>query len=192
MLVAGQGLVTLAFAIVVAALLSGRPPLAGTVSANHFHDLGNLLLTFVILWAYLGFSQFLIIWAGNLPEEIRFYLPRLAGGWEWIGLFLVIFQFALPFFVLLSRRAKRGAWTLGLLAAAIMAVHLMDLFWLVAPPFRPTFFIHWLDLAAPVGIGGIWLAAFVWRLKRHPLMPLHDPRAQEAFGHEGHETPSRP
>jgi len=190
--VAGQGLVSLAFATVVVALLSSRPPLAGTISANNFHDLGNLLLTFVILWAYLGFSQLLIIWAGNLPEEIQFYIPRFQGGWEWVGVFLVAFQFALPFFVLLSRAAKRRAWAIGLLAALIMAVHLVDLFWLVAPTFRPIFTIDWLDLATPIGIGGIWLAAFAWRLKGHPLMPLHDPRAREASEHEGHEAPGRP
>jgi hypothetical protein len=190
--VAGQALVTLAFAVVVAALLSARPPLEATIGPDQFHDLGNLLLTFVIFWIYIGFSQFLIVWAGNLPEEIQFYLPRRQGGWAWLALGLVLFQFVVPFCVLLSRAAKRRAWALGLLAAAIMAAHLIDLFWLVVPPLRPTLSIHWLDAAAAIGVGGVWLAVFAWRLRAHPLVPLHDPRAEEAFAHEGHQAPGRP
>src|SRR5207253_485419 len=110
------------FAIAVVALLSTRSPLAETISANQLHDLGNLLLTFVIFWAYVSFSQLLIIWAGNLPEEIQFYIPRSKGGWIWVGIFMALCQFALPFFVLLSRAAKRRAWALGSLAAGIMLV----------------------------------------------------------------------
>jgi hypothetical protein len=190
--VGGNALVTQAFAIVVVARLASRPPLAGVFAANTFHDLGNLLLTFVIFWAYVSFSQLLIIWAGNLPEEITFYVNRSQGGWIWIGIFLAICQFALPFAVLLSRAVKRRAWALGLLAAALLAIHLVEVFWLVVPPLRPKFYIHWLDVATALGIGGIWLAAFLWRLNRHPLLPVAPPLAREAFEHEGHEAPGRP
>jgi hypothetical protein len=190
--VVGNGLVTLAFVIVVVALLARRPPLAGTLSANTFHDLGNLLLTFVIVWAYFSFSQLLIIWAGNLPEEIQFYTIRLQGGWTWVGIFMALCQFVLPFFVLLSRAAKRRSWALGTLAAGILLIHMVELFWLIMPSLRPTLAIHWLDLAAPLGIGGIWLAAFTWQLSRHPLLPMSQPQAREVFAHEGHEAPGRP
>jgi hypothetical protein len=188
--VIGNALVTLAFAIVVVALLAKRPPLAGILSANTFHDLGNLLLTFVIIWAYFSFSQLLIIWAGNLPEEIQFYVLRSQGGWTWVGIFMALCQFVLPFFVLLSRRVKRRARALGTLAAGILLIHVIEMFWLVMPPLRPALAIHWLDLAALLGIGGLWLAAFAWRLSRHPLLPV--PQPQEVFAHEGHEAPGRP
>lgn len=188
--VIGNGLVTLAFAIVVVALLARRPPLAGILSANTFHDLGNLLLTFVIIWAYFSFSQLLIIWAGNLPEEIQFYTIRSQGGWTWVGIFMAICQFVLPFFVLLSRAVKRRGWALGTLAAGILLIHVVELFWLVMPPLRAALAVHWLDLAALLGIGGIWLAGFTWRLGRHPLLPQTQP--QEVFAHEGHEAPGRP
>ena len=175
--VIGQVLTTLAFVITILALLSDREPLSRAVTANHFNDLGNLLLAFVMLWAYMSFSQFLIIWAGNLPEEVVWYLQRTTGGWAWIPPILIIFHFALPFLLLLQRGAKRRPRVLAGIAVGIICMHLLNLFWLVMPAFHADgLHVHWLDLAAPLGIGGLWIAAFVWLLRRKPLLPLHDPR----------------
>ena len=182
MFLVGQILATLAFAITVLALLANHEPFSRVLAPNHFHDLGNLMLAFVMLWAYIAFSQYLIIWSGNLPEEIPWYIHRASGGWEWIGLFLFFFHFFLPFLLLLSRRTKRSVRSLGTVAVAMMVVRLVDLFWLVVPAFHQTALrIHWMDLMAPIGVGGIWIAVFVWQLKGRPLLPLHDPYAEEAF-----------
>ena len=185
--VAGQGLAGFSVAIISAALLKDRQPLAGVITPDTFGDLGGLLMTFVMFWAYVALSQFLLIWSGNLPEEVIWYEHRIHGGWNWIILFVIAFQFAGPFLLLLARQVKRTAWSLAALALAILLVHLADLFWLVVPPFRQAgISIHWLDAAAPIGIGGIWLAAFAWLLGRRPLLPLHDPRdtrLQEAIEH---------
>jgi hypothetical protein len=179
LVIVGQLLATLAFAVVVVARLADTPPLSEVMSAAHFHDLGNLILAFVMLWAYMAISQFLIIWAGNLPEEITWYLHRTQGGWEWMALALILFDFTLPFLLLLSRGIKQRGQLLAWVAAAVLVMHLVDLFWLVVPAFQPAgIFIHWLDVVALVGIGGIWLAMFVWELKRRALLPVHDPGLQ--------------
>jgi len=185
--VVGQGLLTLAFAIVVVARLSQHPPLAEVMGAKHFHDLGNLMFAFVLLWAYVSFSQFLIIWSGNLPEEIPWYLHRLHGGWQWLSLALVVFHFALPFVLLLSRKMKRRVELLVKVAVGMIVMRFLDLFWLIAPSFHAeAFALHWLDVAAPVGIGGLWIAYFVRQLKDRPLLPLRDPRVEIAFSHKEH------
>jgi hypothetical protein len=173
----GQGLSALAFAILVGVLLSERQPLRGAMGAQQLHDLGNLLLAFVMFWAYIAFSQLLIIWSGNLPEEIPWYLNRLKGGWQYLAAGLILFHFALPFLLLLLRSAKRRAKVLVVIAAGILGMRLLDLFWLTAPAFHPArLAVHWLDLAVPIGLGGVWLAAFLFHLKRRPLLALHDPR----------------
>ena len=183
MFMIGQALGALAFAIVVTALLVKRKPLSDVVAPSHFHDLGNLLLAFVMLWAYIAFSQYLIIWSGNLPEEIPWYLQRSSGGWQWVALLLFLFHFCLPFLVLLSRGAKRRVRILMTVAATLTVMRLVELFWLVAPAFHPAGFrLHWMDLGAPIGIGGIWIALFVWQLGKRALLPVYDPRLKEALG----------
>lgn len=183
--ITGQGLEALALAIAVTILLADRTPLAQFVNAARLRDLGNLLLTFVMLWAYVAFSQFIIIWSGNLPEEVIWYVHRTTGGWQWIGLFLILFQFFLPFFLLLFRFNKRSPRVLASIAVGIMLVYLVNVFWLVLPAFRQTgLSISWLDVVAPIAIGGIWLGVFLWYLQGKPLLPLHDPRMAEAWGHE--------
>ena len=175
--VVSNGLAALALAICVAAALVEQGPLARLAGADHFHDLGNLLLAFVMLWAYLGFSQFMIIWMENLKEEIPWYLHRTSGGWQVIALALVLFQFALPFVLLLSRAAKRRPRFLAGIASVVLIMRWVDLFWLVAPSFHPEgFYFHWLDLAALAGIGGVWAALFLRYLDAHSLVPLRDPR----------------
>jgi hypothetical protein len=163
-------------------ILSKRPPLAGLLTHRHMHDIGKLLLAFVMVWAYFSFSQFLIIWAGNLPEEIPWYIERLRGGWGYIGLSLVFLHFALPFALLLSRDIKRNFKLLRAVAVWVIAMRFVDLYWLVAPDFRKGHFgVSWMDFLAPIGIGGIWLGIFLWQLERRPLMPVGDPLLEEAL-----------
>jgi hypothetical protein len=174
------GLAAMGLAILATRFLESEMPLARVVSPDRWHDLGNLLLALVMFWAYLNFCQFLLIWSENLAEEIPWYLHRLGGGWEWIAIALILFQFALPFVLLLSRNSKRNSQTLSVVAAAILFMHWLDILWMVAPSFYPArFHIHWLDIVAPVGIGGLWLAAFIRYLKARSLLPLHDPRFAE-------------
>jgi hypothetical protein len=169
----GQGLTALAFVIAVLLLLGTRDPLADILEPDHLHDLGNLMLAFVMLWAYVSFSQFLIIWSGNLAEEIPWYITRLHGGWGWVAAALLAFHFVLPFLLLLSRRNKRRLRVLGTIAAAMLVIRLMDLLWIVVPAFAEgRSGIHWMDLLVPVGLGGIWIATFVWQLRGRPLSPV--------------------
>ena len=188
LIIGGQALSAMAFIIAVAVLLAQHEPLSGVLLPGHFHDLGKLLLAFVMLWAYFAFSQLLIVWSGNLPEEIPWYLHRLHGGWGWVGVLLILFHFALPFVLLLSRDLKRNARALALLAVAVIFMRLVDLFWLTAPEFWPgRFHLHWMDIAAPVGIGGVWLAVFAWQLRGWPLLPIGDRYLEKALEHgQGH------
>ncbi len=182
LLIAGQGLSGLAFVTVVAVLLSRYEPLASFFSPEQRHDLGKLIFAFVMFWAYVAFSQYLIIWAGNLPEEIPWYLKRLQGGWGWFGIALIVLHFLLPFLVLLPADADRDPRVLGGVAILIMAMRAVDLYWLIQPAFSPArFAVHWLDVAAPIGLGGVWLAVFLWQLKQRPLLPLNDPEFAEAL-----------
>jgi len=175
MLGVGQVLSALAFTIVLAAWLRDEPPLATALTRQHFHDLGNLLLTAVVVWTYLAFSQYLIIWSGNLREEIPWYLHRTAGGWQLLAVALMVFHFAVPFTVLLIRRAKQNAVPLALVAAGVLVCRVLDLHWIVAPNFwTHHFHAHWLDAAALVAVGGIWVAVFARQLRRWPLVPLFD------------------
>jgi hypothetical protein len=177
----GSVLSAFAVAIPVAALLASRRPLADVIRPAQFHDLGNLLLAFVMLWAYFAFSQFLIIWSANLPEEIPWYLRRIRGGWQYVVVLVVLFHFALPFFVLLSRDVKRRAGRLAMLSLGLVVVRMLDVFWLVMPAFSPgRLTVHGLDVAALVGVGGLWVATFLWQLETRPLVPLRDPSLMEA------------
>jgi hypothetical protein len=172
-----HGLIALTFIIGVSYFLSRRQPIAGIMAPWVFNDLGNLLLAFVMLWAYLSFSQFLLVWVENLQHEIPWYLHRMNGGWGVIAVALIVFQFALPFVLLLSRTVKRRAAALYGVALGIALMHQIELYWFVAPTFHPDgFTIHWTMFLAPIGIGGVWLAAFLFQLKRRPLLPYRDPR----------------
>ncbi|HEY0006957.1 MAG TPA: hypothetical protein VGB17_19410 [Pyrinomonadaceae bacterium] len=182
--VAAWTLTAFSFVIMMMALLTARSPLAGVVQPRHFHDLGKLLLAFVMLWAYFAFSQYLIIWSGNLPEETKWYLYRERGGWGWVGIIIVILHFALPFLLLLSRDLKRNGRLLARVALVIFIIRFVDLFWLIVPVFHHNqLSLSWMDIVAPVGIGGLWLAFFAWQLKQRPLLPLNDPNLESALEH---------
>jgi hypothetical protein len=175
--IGGQVLSAFAFVIPVLVLIADRPPFSDYISADQFHDLGKLLLAFVMVWAYFAFSQFLIIWAGNLPEETPWYVSRLGGGWQWIGGAEIVLHFGLPFLVLLSRDLKRNGRLLSGVAVAVLAMRFVDLFWMIHPAFSPgVFTLHWLDPVTLVGVGGVWLAQLVGQLKARPVLPLRDPQ----------------
>ncbi len=189
----GQGLTALAFLVIALAWLSRREPLNTIVVPSHFHDLGNLMLAFVMLWAYFSFSQYLIIYSGNLPEEITWYTRRLFTGWRVIGIALVVFHFALPFLILLSRAVKRNPQMLVKVAIGVIVVRLIDLFWLIAPELhRDGFSLSWLDLLLPFSLGSVWLGCFIAQLRGRPLLPLHDPQFSEALGPIIEKTQERP
>ena len=183
LIMGGQALSAMAFLIVVLAWLSRRPPLEGIIVKAHFNDLGNLMLAFVMLWAYFSFSQYLIIWAGNLPQEISWYVSRLQTGWRFIGAGLVLMHFAVPYVLLLSRTMKREARLIAIVATAILLSRLLDLFWLIAPEFHTHgIAVHWLDVELPLALGALWLGAFVGQLRGRPILPLHDPEVGEVLG----------
>ena len=193
----GQVLSAMALVIVTLALFGRDKPLADVTRPSVVHDLGKLMLAFIMLWAYLNLSQFLIIWSGNLPEEIPWYLTRLHGGWQYLALLLVAFHFVLPFLLLLSRDLKRHARLLGIVAGVVLLMRLLDLFWLIAPNLQGGhgdhashgMTVHWLDFAAPIGMGGLWIAAFARELAGRPLLPLGEPELTEFIEtpvHAGH------
>jgi hypothetical protein len=180
----GQVLSAFAFGVATVAALSDREPLRRLLTPRTLNDLGNLMLAFVMLWAYLSFSQFLIIWSANLKEEVPWYLARQRGPWGAVAVALIVLHFALPFVLLLARRVKRDPALLGAVALGILVMRLVDVFWLVVPAY-PAATVHWLDLVAPLAVGGVWLATFLWQLRDRPLVPLNDPSVEEALAHHG-------
>jgi hypothetical protein len=183
LIIGGQGLVAMAFLISALVWLSRRPPLDRIVASSHFHDLGNLMLAFVMLWAYFSFSQYLIIWAGNLPHEISWYLHRTDTSWRFVGFGLVLFHFAVPFGLLLSRAIKRQAEGIIKVAILILIARLVDLWWLIAPEFhREGISVSWLDVLLPLSMGSIWLACFIRQLRGRAILPIHDPEFDETLG----------
>jgi hypothetical protein len=183
-MIGGQGLATLAFIILAASQLAARPPMSGVIRVKHLGDYGNLMLAFLMLWAYFSISQLIIIWSGNLPEEIPWYLKRLTGDWQRVALALVIVHFALPFLLLLSRTVKTSRRFLTWVAGLVLVMRWLDLYWQAGPVFHPGgIALHWLDLAAPVAMGGLWVAVFAWQLGRRALLPVGDPGVEEALRH---------
>lgn len=181
----GQALSAMAFAIAVLVFLGAYPPLSDVLLPSHLHDLGKLLFAFVMLWAYFSFSQFVIIWSADLPEEVPWYLERSTGIWQLVIVAIAVGHFALPFVLLLSRSLKRTARLLAPVAMLLVAMRYIDLLWLVKPSFGHAG-LHWLDLAAVLGLGGLWLAFFVRELRTRALLPINDPYFEEALAHGHH------
>ncbi len=182
----GEVLSALCFAVVIERILFRYRPMSELLKPEYVHDHGKFMLTFIMVWAYFSFSQWLIIWAGNLPEEITWYTKRLGGGWGWIGLFLVLFHFAVPFAILLSRPFKRDVTKLVWLAMWLMLMRYLDLFWVIEPNFSKTITVTWADIIVPVAMGGLWLAYFCRNLASMPLVPAYDAFASEVL-HPAHE-----
>ncbi len=179
--VAGELISALCFAVVIERILFKYKPMSLLLRPDFVHDHGKFMLTFVMVWAYFSFSQWLIIWAGNLPEEITWYMRRLHGGWGGVALFLVVFQFFVPFFLLLSRQLKRDVTRLVWLAVWLICVRYVDLFWMVEPNFSTSFHVTWADVVIPFGMGGLWLAYFCRNLNSMPLLPAYDVYAKQVL-----------
>ncbi|MGH9501330.1 MAG: hypothetical protein ACRD20_00610 [Terriglobales bacterium] len=177
----GQVLSALCFAVVIERILFRYKPMSELLKPDQVQDHGKFMLTFIMVWAYFAFSQWLIIWAGNLPEEITWYMRRLHGGWGYVGLFLVFFHFAVPFVFLISRPFKRDITRLVWLAAWLLLMRYVDLFWNIEPSFSVTFNITWLDVVVPIAMGGLWLAYFFRNLRAMPLVPAYDVFAVEVL-----------
>jgi hypothetical protein len=177
----GEVLSAMCFAVVVERILFNYKPMSEMLKPDFVHDHGKWMLTFIMVWAYFSFSQWLIIWAGNLPAEITFYLKRLSGGWASIGLILVVFHFTVPFALLLSRSFKRNIRQLVWVAVLLLLMRYVDLFWIIEPNFSRTFVITAADVVVPVAIGGIWLWYFFRNLASLPLLPAYDPDVHEVL-----------
>ena len=177
----------LAFLIFMANRFAGHEPLAKIATPSRFHDLGTLLFAFTMLWAYLSFSQFLIIWAGNLKSEISWYVHRGLGEWSVLAGLLLALHFFVPFFILLNRSIKRRKDLMAEVAVALILVSALDVLWIVTPSFFPTAALSAMDVLAQVlalvAIGGLWVWAFAKQAQGRPLVPLHDPRMEEAIEH---------
>ena len=184
--VAGQLISSMSLMIAMVVLLSRAGPLSGILQPRHIHDLGKLLLAFVMLWAYFDFSQLIIIWSGNQPEEISFYRTRLYSEWGVVAIVVVIFHFFVPFFLLLSRDLKRNTNLLPKVAVWLIFMRLVDLFWMTRPEFTPNAWPNLWDLAAVLALGGLWFFVFAGQLKQLPLLPLGDPKLAEAIEHHEH------
>lgn len=179
-----QALTAMAFLITLMVMLSNQQPMSEVLTPRHLHDLGKFLLAMVMVWAYFSFSQFIIIWAGNLPEEIPWYLTRLNHGWQFVAILLVLGHFALPFALLLSRDLKRNFKLLASIAVFILLMRFVDLYWLITPSFRKdSFGVSFLDLTIPIGLVGLWLAYFLYQLEKRPLMPRNAPHLEEVLEH---------
>jgi hypothetical protein len=175
---AGQGLIGFSFLIVVAVLLWKYQPISEYMTVTHLHDMGKLMFAFLILWAYQAFSQGLIYWMGNVKDEITWYINRTTGGWWWVGVAIILLHFFVPLFLLLSQSLKRDAGKIIVLAIWMMVMRWVDLYWLIIPNFPDTkghLNFSWMLIAATVGIGGLWVYAFLVSLKARPLIPRHDP-----------------
>jgi hypothetical protein len=172
--IGGQAVSGMSFAIVVALLLREYEPWVELIRADHLHDLGNLLFAFVIFWIYVAFMQFLIIWSGDIAEEVEWYVKRIRHNWEWVALALVILHFFTPFFALLSRWVKRHPKPLLATAGLLLVMRLFDLWWMVEPSFwKSPASACWLGLIGPIAMGGFWVAWFAWSLSHRSQLPIH-------------------
>ncbi|HLX63177.1 MAG TPA: hypothetical protein VKX17_18040 [Planctomycetota bacterium] len=172
LVIVGQGLSAMALAVLLVGWLARVPPFEEILTARDFNDFGNLLMVFVLLAAYASLSQFLIIWSGNLPEEAVWYIRRSRGGWQWVVAILAAGQFLIPFLALLSRRIKGAPHSLMPVAILLIVVHVIEWYWLVMPAFERSAIPNVSDVAAPIALGGFWLAAMVYFLKQAPLLSV--------------------
>jgi hypothetical protein len=187
--IAGQGLSALAFSVVMLTVFTHYSPYREIIKPMQFHDIGKLMLAFVMLFAYFSFSQWLIIWAGNLPDEIGWYLNRIRGGWGVVALIIILFHFALPFALLLSRERKRAGSRLIGLAVFLMFMRVVDIYWYVVPNFaheQGHFYLSLWYIVAPISVGGLWLTYFFYNLRQRPLLPLYEPQIPSLLHQRSH------
>jgi hypothetical protein len=193
--IAGQATAGLSLAIVISAIFARYEPWSRILTPARLNDLASLLMACIMFWAYFSFFQYLVIWSGNLPEENIWYVHRSRNGWQYLVWATAALHFSAPFFLLLSRPLKRDATKLARVAALLLVMHYIDIYWIVAPalqhggPSQHRLTFHWLDVAAMAALGGLWLALFIWRLAVRIQMPIFDPQLQEA-ANERAETPA--
>ena len=180
--IVGQALLAFGLCIVLSRFLVAYQPMATLMNRKFFHDIGKLTFAFVMLWAYLSFSQWLIIWAGNMPEEIRWYLPRLHGGWQYGFAFLWLFHFAVPFSILLSQSLKKNVRKLVWVAALLLFMRYFELFWQIEPQFHSYFHYSWLDAVIPIFMASLWLVFFCRNYMSRPILTLYDSRLPVTLG----------
>jgi len=180
----GQGLSALCFSIIMLTVLTRYSPYDRIIKPTQFHDIGKLTLAFVMLFAYFSFSQWLIIWSGNLPEEIGWFLRRVHGAFGWVMIGIVLLHFALPFALLLSRDRKRAGRRLIPIAVLLMIMRMVDIYWYTIPNFRDAKLFSIWYFAAPIGLGGLWVWAFFFNFRKRPLLPLYEPQVPN-FLHQG-------
>lgn len=184
-IIGGQAVSAMSFAVLLELFLSEKSSLSGALRTQHFHDFGKMLLAFVMLWAYFAFSQLLIMWSGNLPEEVPYYIARARGGWWWVSIALIVFHFALPFLLLISRDLKRSRGKLAVVAGLLLVMRWVDLYWLIVPAWSPGgASLHWLDIATTIALGAVFFYLFAGELAQRPLLPLREPLLKEAL-HDG-------
>ena len=184
--VAGQAIASMALMIAVIVMLSGSEPMDKVINKRHLHDLGKWLFAFNMLWAYFAFSQLLIIWSGNLPEEISFYRSRLSGQWGVVAVIDLVLNFAVPFLLLLSKDLKKTPGAISKVALWMIFMRLVDLYWMTKPEFTDRAIPTWLDVVVPIALIGLWLGAFAMNLKQRPLLPVKDPRLSEVLAPNEH------
>jgi len=189
MYMVGQTMAGLCLAIITLVMLAKYEPLSTLLRKTELHDVGKLLLAWVMLYTYLSWDQFIIIWSGNLPEEIRWYIPRVRGGWMPVFLFLAIFHFVVPFLLLLNRNLKKHGPRLMRVAVLLMVARLVDLYWHIVPAFRDEnvlsgvpgagFHPTWLDVVVPVSMICLWLGLFLGELRKRPILIAYHPSFHE-------------
>jgi hypothetical protein len=181
LIAAGQLLSAQAFVLIILVCLSLRTEAAEVVSTRALIDLGNILLAFLIIWAYMLWFQFMLGWIADMPTDVLWFSPRTEGGWKWVTWALCILQFGVPLFLLLMRSVKSNPKILVRVAGIVLFMQLVFAFYLVIPPFRaPSLGQHWMELLTPFALGGIWLAYFLDRLRRQPVLALNDPNRESA------------
>ena len=190
MTVVGQGLTVFCIINAVMAMMANHAPFDHLITDKHRHDLGKLLFAFTMLWAYLNFSQLLITWSANLPDEVVWYIKRWNSGWGWVSIFLLFFHFFFPFALLLSQTNKKDPSKISKIALCLLVVRAVDYFWLVEPSFADArnvqFTMSWLDVVSPIGFGGLWFAIFFHNLGQRQLLPTGAPDFQKALNHGRH------
>ena len=185
--IGGAGLSTLALTVVVLSGLAETAPMSTLMTKDRFHDFGKMMYAFVLLWAYFSVSQLIIVWSGNQPEEIPFYLRRFSGTWGWVSVAVLIGHFVIPFMFLLSSTIKRNRKLASKVALFILAMRAVEIAWMIAPMARhgehngPNVY----DFAAVLAVGLVWLAVFFRNLAGRPVVPVHDPYLKDAL-HGGH------
>jgi hypothetical protein len=178
---AGSTLASITLITVIAARFRRQGILKDIITLEHYHDLGKLAFAFMILWAYMAFSQYFLIWYGNIPEETTWFHHRWDGGWKWITLLLVFGYFTIPFILLIGRGTKRNVVFLGVICFWLLFMHWVDLFWIVMPNYHHHLSVSWMDLTTMIGVGGLFLRLFWQKLLKHPVIPVKDPRLQESI-----------